>query len=199
MSQLPLFPLGLVAFPKELLNLHIFETRYKQLIKECYTDEKTFGITPFKDGAPLHLGTEMQLLEISKVYDDGKMDIKTRGLRTFKLIDFYSKGQDKLYPLGEVEFIEELPSDVSILEFQEVNKLVSKLYELMDFTTAVPEWDANFCIYEIAHKLGLSFEQEVELLKLRKVLPVMQQMKNLKSRIKMNGHFKNVIPPNLED
>jgi len=211
MHRFPLFPLGLVAFPKERLNLHIFEPRYKQLITECFEEEKTFGIPPFKANMPLELGTEMEVVEISKIYDDGKMDIKTRGLRAFKIIDFYSKINGKLYPGAEVEFIEEVAEMPDILQFQQVMTLIKELYSIMQLDQEAPEWDEGFSIFEIGHKLGLSFEQEVQLLKtsseaermsyvkmhLEEFLPKVKEMEELKARVKMNGHFKNIIPPEI--
>ncbi len=211
-EKLPLFPLSLVAFPKENLNLHIFEPRYKQLIRECYEEEKPFGIPIFKEGKPLQYGTEMKLLEISKVYADDKMDIKTLGLRVFKLLDFHPIMGDKLYPGGEIEFLEESVSDSTILEFQEVMQLVEQLYVAMNLELKLPEWSKEWSIFQIAHKLALSFDQEVELLlitseserlryvkdHLQKVIPVIQEMNGLREKVQMNGHFKNVLPPNFD-
>ncbi len=211
MELLPLFPLSLIAFPKEKLNLHIFEPRYRELITECFEKEKTFGIPPFQTNQPLEIGTEMELVEISKVYDDGKMDIKTKGIRTFKIHEFYSKVSGKLYPGGEVEFIPQESEKSNILQFQQVMTMVEELYGIMDLDQPVPEWDVEFSIYEIAHKLGLSFDQEMALLKttseaarmsfiqkhLEQFLPKVKEMMALKARVQMNGHFKNAIPPDF--
>ena len=60
---LPLFPLKLVAFPGEELNLHIFEPRYKQLIRECEQNGTTFGIPTFLDNKVLDFGTEIELIK----------------------------------------------------------------------------------------------------------------------------------------
>ena len=73
---LPQFPLSIVAFPGEKVNLHIFEPRYRQLVSECFDNNTCFGIAPFYNGELIFYGTEMKVLEISKVYEDGKMDIK---------------------------------------------------------------------------------------------------------------------------
>jgi len=208
---IPLFPLGLVAFPKEKLNLHIFEPRYKQLVHECYKKEMTFGVVPYRKGLDLVVGTEMEIIEISRTYEDGKMDIKTRGIRAFKINDFYSKLGSKLYPGGEVEFIEDVETLPMILEFQVIMEMVGELYGLLKIDAPVPEYDEQFSIFEIAHKLGLSFDQELELLKIRnevkrmmyvkahleRFIPSVKQMEELRSRVKMNGHFKDIIPPDL--
>ncbi len=211
MAKLPLFPLGLVAFPGEKLNLHIFEPRYKQLVKDSYTNKTTFGIPPVMDGKPLAIGTEMKLEKVVKIYQEEKMDIRTIGIRKFYLKDYKSVAEGKLYPEGEVEYIESMPSDANMIEIQSLFDLVGKLYELMGMDQKLPEVHEDFSIYQIAHKLGLDLEQEYELLKLDKesdrisfvnnhletVIPVMKQMKELQAKIKMNGHFKNITPPEM--
>jgi ATP-dependent Lon protease len=53
---LPLFPLNLVVFPHEKLNLHIFEPRYRQLVRDCLEQNLTFGIPPFLDNYPQRAG-----------------------------------------------------------------------------------------------------------------------------------------------
>lgn len=64
---IPIFPLNLVAYPGEKLNLHIFEPRYIQLINECNTEGKTFGIPVVNNKELLEYGTEMKLEKVQKV------------------------------------------------------------------------------------------------------------------------------------
>ena len=90
-QKIPLFPLGLVAFPGEKLNLHIFEPRYKQLIVDAKEEGFEFGIVPVVNRKPINVGTCVRLLSIEHIYPDGKMDIKTMGTKVFKLRDFYGK------------------------------------------------------------------------------------------------------------
>ena len=71
---LPLFPLKLVAFPGERLNLHIFEPRYKQLIRECSENQITFGIPAFIDNKIVNIGTEIKLEKIENTYENGELD-----------------------------------------------------------------------------------------------------------------------------
>ena len=80
---IPIFPLSVIVFPGENLNLHIFEPRYKQLITECFEQKKPFGIPAVVDKELKELGTLVEVSEIRKVYDDGKMDITTRGVKVF--------------------------------------------------------------------------------------------------------------------
>ena len=83
MRLLPLFPLNLVAFPGEKLNLHIFEPRYRQLVRDCFTDDLTFGITPYLNESVQELGTEMRLLSVEKTHAGGEMDIRTQAVGIF--------------------------------------------------------------------------------------------------------------------
>ncbi len=211
-SQLPLFPLGLLAFPDEKVNLHIFEPRYKQLVTECFELENPFGIVPYQEGEEMSLGTEMQIVEISHIYEDGKMDIKTQGKRIFNLESFEAQMPGKLYPGGVVRFLEPEYAMPSLLLVQEVKELLQKLYSLLGIELPFNDWDESYSLYEIGHKLGLNLSEEIDFLglpseadrfeytkvHLKKMIPAVEKMESIRKRVKMNGHFKNVIPPDVE-
>ena len=82
-SFLPLFPLQIVVFPNENLNLHIFEPRYKELINECEKEGTTFGIPAFLKQKVMEFGTELEVIKVEKRYGKGEMDIKTKGIGLF--------------------------------------------------------------------------------------------------------------------
>ncbi|MGZ3959123.1 MAG: LON peptidase substrate-binding domain-containing protein, partial [Flavisolibacter sp.] len=82
---IPIFPLGIVVYPGEQLNLHIFEPRYKQLIQECFAEKRTFGIPSVIENSMQDYGTSVQITEITTVQDNGEMDIKTRGEKVFRV------------------------------------------------------------------------------------------------------------------
>ncbi len=94
---LSLFPLNLVAFPDEKLNLHVFEPRYRQLISECIEEDRTFGIPVFIGNQVEKCGTEMRVTTLSRRYDDGRMDIETVGVAVFRLLSFENPAPGKLY------------------------------------------------------------------------------------------------------
>ncbi len=206
-----MFPLNLVAFPDEPLNLHIFEPRYRQLVKECVDEGKSFGIPPVVDNKPSGVGTAMKILEISHAYPDGKMDIKTLGVQKFKIRKFFPRAKDKFYPGADVVMLPD-NSETDIVKVGRVVELIQRLYETMRMNTPAPEVSMDFRIYSVAHKIGLNFEQEVELLNihsemerleyieshLMQLIPVVNEMEELRKKIQMNGHFKNVIPPDFE-
>ncbi len=94
---IPIFPLGIVVYPGEALNLHIFEPRYKQLINDCFVSKKPFGIPSVINGKISEVGTAVTVIEISKLYDDGKMDIKTQGGSVFKILEIITDLPEKMY------------------------------------------------------------------------------------------------------
>ena len=208
---LPLFPLSLVVYPGEDLNLHIFEPRYRQLVSECLAEEKPFGIPVFIDGKLPGFGTEVHVTTLHKRYDDGQLDIKTKGLRVFRLLDFQNPVPDKLYAGGQVDLLapEEPP-----LKSRHLNTLLDRLaqlYDLLQIETDYSPLKSPLFSYGVAHKVGLAVAQEYELLTLPaeterqaflikhldRVIPVVADMERTKDRIKLNGHFKNLDPLNF--
>jgi Lon protease-like protein len=116
MNQLlPYFPLGIVVFPGETANLHIFEPRYKQLINDCQNDLSSFGI-PFVHGAKFSdLGIEVIVTKVISTANNGEMDIEIKGNRVFKIIDYRNPLPEKLYSGGTVEFVN-FPGDKKDVE-----------------------------------------------------------------------------------
>ena len=99
--KIPLFPLGVVLLPGMRLPLHIFEERYKLMISECLADGRPFGLVYF-DGDSIHaIGCTARVTEVIKRYDDGRMDIITRGERRFVVEEFI---EEKTYMEGQAIF-----------------------------------------------------------------------------------------------
>ncbi|MDP4809655.1 MAG: LON peptidase substrate-binding domain-containing protein, partial [Saprospiraceae bacterium] len=104
MRVLPLFPLQLVVFPNEKVNLHIFEPRYKKLIRHCEENSENFGIIPYIKGKIIDAGTELELVSIYNLELDGSCDVELLGKRVFHVVDFnYPVKQDD-YLNGKIEF-----------------------------------------------------------------------------------------------
>lgn len=101
---IPIFPLELVVYPGELVNLHIFEDRYKQLINESASSNKPFGIPSVIKTRVEELGTLMQVVEISEKFEDGRMNIKTIGLKVFRVLEIIKDVPDKLYSGAVVSY-----------------------------------------------------------------------------------------------
>jgi Lon protease-like protein len=86
---IPLFPLGLVLLPQMPLPLHIFEERYKLLIGECLANNKEFGIV-YLNGTDIQaIGCTASIQKVLKRYEDGRLDILTRGENRFEISEMY--------------------------------------------------------------------------------------------------------------
>lgn len=202
---IPLFPLNLVAFPGESLNLHIFEPRYKQLLQDSLLQNRIFGIPSFVHNK-IEYGTEVSITEVVKQYDDGRMDVKTEGRRIFKVLNFRNPLSGKLYAGGEVEFLENLHDPDFYLASQLSAKVV-ELYTMLNITEKAAAIK-NAPAFALGHHVGLSIDQEYELLQittessrqlyllqhLEAAIPVLKEVERVKMRIQMNGHFKHLDP-----
>lgn len=122
----PLFPLGLVALPKEAVPLHIFEERYKSMIAFCLEHESEFGIVWTDDEGLREIGCAVVVEEVLERTPDGRMDILCRGTRPFELI---SRTEALDYPSGEVEFLADVDADDPADLGDETRSLYSRLYE----------------------------------------------------------------------
>ena len=160
---LPLFPLGIVAFPGELVPLHIFEPRYKQLISESAESGVSFGIVTFFQGGLASVGTEMKLDRILRTDEAGKMDVVTRGLRVFRLQKFQRDVDGKLYSGGQVSYSRNDPSfepEIQTALVQLYNRMKLRAGSRRVMAAPYPE-NLSFVI---GHDVGLSQAQELQLL-----------------------------------
>ncbi len=202
---IPIFPLAIVVFPGEELNLHIFEPRYKQLIIDSKTGKKQFGIPSVINDKVSESGTLMELVEISKVYDNGEMDIKTRGIKVFRILEIVKMVPDKLYSGSIVNYPENY-DDGNRLLMEKIIAGIRQLHTILKVNKSFKKPDEALWSYDVAHHIGLSLAEAYHLLQLMhelqrqeylrqhllKVLPVVTEMETLKERIQLNGHFKNL-------
>lgn len=202
---IPIFPLSIVVYPHEELNLHIFEPKYKQLVNECFKHKKHFGMPVVINGKMNELGTLLDVTEISKVYETGEMDIKTKGKRIFKILEPIDDIPDKLYHGAIVNYPQNHEHGRRFMMKKLIESL-KLLHQLLKVNKPLIKDDEELWSYDIAHEVGLNLEQEYELLSLMdelyrqeylkrhlaKVIPVVQEMESLKEKIKLNGHFKNI-------
>lgn len=205
MNFIPVFPLTLVVYPGEDLNLHIFEPRYKQLITECSATGKPFGIPSVIDNRVSELGTLMTVREVVRTYDNGEMDITTRGLRVFRILEKMAEVPGKLYSGAIVEYPDDRDDgDPDLME--KLREGVAALHRLLEVKKRFEPRETGLRSFDLGHHAGLSLQQEYELLGLfserhrqeylrrhiQTVLPIMSEMEALKEKIRLNGHFKNL-------
>lgn len=209
---IPVFPLNIVVYPTEPLNLHVFEPRYIQLINECITEHKSFGIPVVIDSKVQEYGTRMEVLEVAKKYDNGEMDIRVKGSDIFRVLELVKEVPEKMYSGAIVNYPDNsLKQDESKLE-QLVLKEVKRMYALLNVEEKLPDITTGIVSYTIAHYVGMELEQEYELLKLfnesqrleyirkhmNKMVPVLEGLEKAKARIKLNGHFRDLSLDDLD-
>lgn len=208
--RLPLFPLKSIFFPGETVPLHIFEERYKQLIKDCRKEAITFGIPVYIDHQMAY-GIEVQLVEVMNTYEGGEMDVVCVGRQVFRVLSFQNTLPGKLYAGGEVEFLEDIQDATEEMKIGVLGK-IKVLYDLMEVPFKAIPVD-KFNIFMLIHKIGLSYEQEYQILQMTReserlafinshlltTIAVLKEIDRTKGAIKMNGDFKNFDPLDFED
>jgi Lon protease-like protein len=108
-QDFPLFPLGLVALPHEVVPLHIFEERFKTMMETCLERESEFGIVWLSDDGLRPVGCACKITEVIERDDEGRLNLLTRGTRPFRIVE----REDRLaYPAGTVEFLSDRDEDV---------------------------------------------------------------------------------------
>ena len=132
-TTIPLFPLGVVLLPAMILPLHIFEERYKIMIGECLEENREFGIVYSDQKEIRGKGCTAQIVQVLKRYDDGRMDILTRGVKRFFIEEIID---EKPYLQAKVAYfddgVEEKSEELAVLVkdgiklLQELDSLIGK-------------------------------------------------------------------------
>jgi Lon protease-like protein len=107
-SLLPIFPLDLVLLPGVPLPLHIFEPRYREMIAECLERKKPFGVVRASSDGVADIGCTAEIMSVTKKYDDGRMDILTRGVDRFEVIHV---NNDRSFLQAEISVMQDEDED----------------------------------------------------------------------------------------
>src|SRR3954470_5097927 len=122
----PLFPLGIVALPHEIVPLHIFEERYRTMIGECLERDSEFGIVWAEDEGLRPIGCAVEIAEVLERMDDGRMNILTRGTRPFRI----ERRQEELAsPAGTVEFLDDRDEELDVRLLEGARRAYAELVE----------------------------------------------------------------------
>jgi Lon protease-like protein len=210
-KKIPVFPLPIIVFPEEELRLHIFEPRYKELIKDCSEKGIVFGIIPVINSRMKDIGTIVKLEEIVKEYDDGRMDIKLSSHGLFRVMEFHSKWPGKMYSGADMEMLEYSTTKDTELESQ-VMQLFNELCEINHVKPFHPiSWD-QFVSFKLGHYVGFTLDEEYNfcilatekerlnklLIQLDHMIAQSKQRQEWLKRMNMNGEFRNFDLKNLK-
>ncbi len=202
LESFPLFPLGLVLLPGELVPLHIFEDRYKLMIGECLDGEREFGIIWLSDDGLKDVGCSARITRVLERFDDGRLNILVEGTQPFRLT---RRIEDLPYPAGDVESLADEDEDEADAEaLERARSRYADLVEEVTETRPEPDALAALDAYGMAATLEVAPEAKQALLELRSESGRLEQLEELfveaLQRIRMaeraaerasgNGHLK---------
>jgi Lon protease-like protein len=160
----PLFPLGLVALPHEIVPLHIFEERYKTMIGECLERGSEFGIVWADDDDVRSVGCAMEITEVLERMDDGRLNILTRGTRPIRVIE---ERHDLAYPAGTIEYLSDKDEAPDAKTADRARSAYGELVEQATDQVMEPETLAAMSAYQMAATVEFGLDAKQGLLDLR--------------------------------
>lgn len=203
-NRIPLFPLEVVLLPAMPLPLHIFEPRYKEMIRVCMDERLEFGTVLAANNAIATVGCTAEILRKLQDYPDGRMDILAEGRAVFRLAAVH---EEKSYHEATVEYLEDTPSRLDSAHRDQLVSTFEECHAQLFGRRWVPDdenEDTNLA-YQIAAMLPLELTKKQALLEMRSeadrrqfilqwlnaFLPKLQERRRTRERAGGNGHALN--------
>jgi Lon protease-like protein len=163
-ERFPLFPLGIVLLPNELLPLHIFEERYKLMIGECLESETEFGIVWLSDDGLKEIGCAARVTRVLERLEDGRMNVLVQGSAPFRLL---RRIEDLPYPAGDVELLEEPDEQPDESALETARERYAELVERATDSRPDEKELGGLDAYGMAATVEFGLEDKQDLLELR--------------------------------
>jgi|SRR5947209_2449911 len=160
----PLFPLGIVALPGELVPLHIFEERYKTMINVCLREEREFGILWLSDEGLHDVGCACTIERLIELMDDGRMNLVARGTRPIRIVE---RQAELPYPAGVVEFLPDRVETVDEALARQAHNAFADLVRRATDRDPEDEELKSLSAYEMAARVEFGLEAKQGLLGMR--------------------------------
>lgn len=167
LNNFPLFPVNVIVFPGEIQPLHVFEQRYKELIRDMENNKEAFGIPYVKDGKMCLYGSGVILHKILATSSTGEMDILVKGVNMFLINDMKEQLPGKLYAGGTVKLLDEMNSIADthlIKKFRNYKDQLSKIDKGQDINSGII---TSNHILDIAGQLPLENEEKYSIIKFK--------------------------------
>lgn len=190
--HLPLFPLPLVLLPNELLPLHIFEPRYRQMLKDIGLEKNLFGVTYFNqegslaDKPPVDtIGCVAELREVQSL-PDGRSNILSVGVIRFRLVEYIDSGDP--YFVGDVEFFEDEEADNAVLQplsdevfrlFKRIAKAAHKLSGERGRFPEIPQAEPEALSFLVTAAFNLEPEMKYKMLEMRSTVERLERLREI--------------------
>jgi Lon protease-like protein len=172
----PLFPLGMVLLPSEVVPLHVFEERYKQMIGECLEEEREFGIVWVSEDGLKEVGCTAEITQLLERMEDGRMNILAQGAAPFRLL---RKIDDMPYPAGDVELLEDDDEDLDTDLADSARERYADLVDRATDDRPSAEDLAGLDAYAMAATVDFPLQAKQSLLELRSEAERMQTVSEL--------------------
>ncbi|NUQ80663.1 MAG: LON peptidase substrate-binding domain-containing protein [Bacteroidetes bacterium] len=206
--MIPLFPLNVVVCPGEELALHIFEDRYREMIRLCISETRPFGIILVHDSAMMTVGCTVKISQVLKVFDDGRMDILTEGQQRFTLL---STDRRKSYLQATVDYFSDEPGEPDSFVTEEAIRLHKQLLSLAGAPADEKTYEKRPLSFSLAHSAGLDLEDKQKLLEdrsepsrllflighLTALIDKIRYYEEVKKMVRANGHARFFPPIDL--
>jgi len=174
-ERFPLFPLGLVLIPHELVPLHIFEERYKLMIAECLEQESEFGIVWLSDDGLKEIGCSARISKVLERFDDGRLNVLVEGTTPFRLL---RRIDDLPYPAGDVELLADDEPDAPGIAEAVRRRYADLVAEVTDERPDPDELE-RLDAYGMAATLDVTSDAKQMLLELRSERGRLEQLEGL--------------------
>lgn len=199
---MPLFPLDLVLLPGVPLPLHIFEPRYKEMIKECLEKKSPFGIIRAKQEAFVNTGCTAEVINVLKTYPDGRMNILVEGQKRFEVLQV---NQERTFLQAEVFYLEDETDPAAAPDIEKALALHGEIMQLAGAKAEETKTEnASQLAYRLAGSLPFDPDFQQALLEMNSeakriqaiisffqhILPALQRSASAKQRAGGNGHVK---------
>lgn len=198
-ALLPLFPLEVVLFPGTPLPLHIFEPRYKEMIGECLSQQRTFGVVRVVEQGLAEVGCTAEIVTVVKEYPDGRLDLVTEGRRRFEVVRV---NQERSFLQAEVLMIDDEPGTPALGERSRAIQLHSELLAIAGAKQDLSGADTSLLSFYLAGSVPLDLDFKQKLLSLRSeperlgllsnyletIIPNLRRSATARQRAGGNGH-----------
>ena len=161
-SRLPLFPLGLVLLPGEPVPLHIFEPRYREMVRVCLDADRPFGIVYASAQALASVGCTARIRSVATRYDDGRLDIVAVGEERFRVVEVH---RDRSYLTTDTAPVEDAADEASAQTRQRVVARHMKLLEIAGEDVRMSLYDEPYPLsFVVGRNAGLDLDDKQALL-----------------------------------
>ena len=200
--RLPLFPLGVVLYPSELMPLHIYESRYRTMTKRCLDEDQPFGVLCMDEGKMADVGCTARIARVLQRYSDGRLDILIAGEKRFEVLALYD---NRAYLTGDICYLNDA---CEVPQRNAVERVIAQHMRLLEIAGRKIRpsvyREAETVSFLIARSAGLSLQQKQALLEfpdeqarikylikhLESFIPRIEETQALRLKIQSNGHLE---------